>query len=242
MKKKIEIKKKIEFSSMIGEVCAISLENDLKFMDEENIEGNFALSGRYKSTAASLIEEDFHYEIPVSISLTEKVNPDSGKIAISDFYYDVVDGNSVLCNIELELEAEDLLEERECDGDPIEEKEIEIPHIENPIDADVVEEEISVPDEREESSKVVENVEKVEAVEALEEKDTVEDNECFFNLDSSKETYGTFIVYIVRQNETINSIIEKYQTSVEEIEKYNDIKDLSIGSKIIIPITNEKDT
>ena len=41
---------------------------------------------------------------------------------------------------------------------------------------------------------------------------------------------------MVRQNETINSIISKYNTSLEEIEKYNDIKDLSIGSKLIIPL------
>ena len=55
-------------------------------------------------------------------------------------------------------------------------------------------------------------------------------------IDNGKETFGTFIVYIVRQNESINSIISKYNTSLEEIEKYNDIKDLSIGSKLIIPL------
>ena len=49
-------------------------------------------------------------------------------------------------------------------------------------------------------------------------------------------------MYVVRQNETINSIIEKYHTSIEEIEKYNDIKDLSIGTKLIIPVPNEKNT
>ena len=37
-------------------------------------------------------------------------------------------------------------------------------------------------------------------------------------------------------NETINTIISKYNTSLEEIEKYNDLKELSVGSKLIIPL------
>ena len=39
MKRNIEIKKKLEFPSMIGEIIAISLENHLRFIDDENIEG-----------------------------------------------------------------------------------------------------------------------------------------------------------------------------------------------------------
>lgn len=237
MKKKIEIKKKIEFSSMIGEICAISLENGLQFIDGENIEGSFVLYGRYKSTAASRIEEDFRFEIPVEISLTEKVDPTSGKIDIADFYYDIVDGNCVLCHIEIEIEAFEILQEdRECDGDPIEEKELEIPHIEEKVQEEEREENL------EKDNTIIQEKDYQTLEAEIVEEESSASNECFFNLDSSKETFGTFIVYIVRQNETINSIIEKYQTSVEEIEKYNDIKDLSIGSKIIIPITNEKDS
>ena len=215
MKKKIEIKKKVEFSSMIGEVCAISLENHLHFVDDSSIEGDFVLLGRYKATTASRLEEEFQYEIPVEIALMEKVDPATGVIDITDFYYDIADGNSLLCNIEVEIEAEEIVEEeRECDGDPVEEKEIEIPHLEETP---------------------------VEEEEEREEQTTNTDTD-FFHLNLDQETYGTFIVYIVRQNETINSILEKYHTSVEELEKYNNIKDLSIGTKVIIPVTNEKDT
>ena len=222
MNKKVEIKKKIEFPSMIGEICAISLENHLKFVDSENIDGYFSILGRYKTTSASRIEEDFQYEIPVEISLTNEVDPDSGMIDITDFYYDITDGNSLLCNIEIMVQADEvLLEERECDGDPVLEKEIEIPHIE----------EVPVLEKEE--------IEKREE-EPVEEVDSTEDS--FFSFHANAETYGTFIVYIVRQNETINSIIEKYHTSLEEIEKYNDLKDLSIGTKIIIPIPNEQDS
>ena len=40
-------------------------------------------------------------------------------------------------------------------------------------------------------------------------------------------------------NESINSIIEKYNTTIEELEKYNDIKEINIGTKLIIPLKNE---
>ena len=218
MKKKIEIKKKIEFSSMIGEICSISLENHLDFKDANSIDGYLTLLGSYKVTAASQVEENFNYDIPVDIALTEAVDFNNGIIDITDFYYDVVEDNSLLCNIEIAIEAPDVLEEeRECDGDSPLEKEIEIPHID-----DVTKEAEIVSEERD-------TLEKTTDV-------------SFFQIDEEHESYGTFIVYVVRQNETINSIIEKYKTSIEEIEKYNDIKNLSIGTKVIIPVQHEEDT
>jgi len=227
MKKKINLKKKIDFSSVIGEVSAISLENQLHFIDHETIEGNMVLSGRYKMSSASRIEEDFYYEIPVEISLTQKVDYSTGTIDITDFYYDIVDEKSLLCDIEIEIQADEILEEdRECDGESILEKEIEIPHIEQPIivekeSDDMPEEELDAEKER----KPLEPVEKK-----------------IFHIESNEDTYGTFIVYIMRQNETINTILEKYQASIEEVEKYNDISNLMIGSKIIIPIHNDQNS
>lgn len=236
MKKTFELKKKLEFSTMIGEVSAISLENHLEFVDSESVKGYLTVLGRYKSTAASRLEEDFQEDIPVEIALTTPVDPKTGKIDVCNFYYDVVDGESILCNIEMAIEAEDLKEEiRECDGDPMEEKEIEIPHIEEELLEDASEEK--------EKRETKENSIQEEVVEENSIHEEVKDEKSYlFNIDTNQESYGTFIVYMVRQNETINSIIEKYHTSIEEIEKYNDIKDLSIGSKIIIPVSNEQDS
>ena len=112
------------------------------------------------------------------------------------------------------------LANRECDGDPKETKEIEIPKLEQPKERT--------------------NNEEKEELEIIEEQK--EENDInFINIDNSKETYGTFIVYIVRQNENINTILEKYNTTLEEVEKYNDIKDLSIGTKLIIPLLKDED-
>ena len=214
MKKKVAFEKSIEFPTMIGEISEISLDHELYFINESNVEGYLILVGKYKMTEASRLEEDFSYKIPCEIALTEELDVDTTNIEISDFYYEIENDNMLVCHVELLLEGleivkeEEKILERECDGDKIEEKE-----------------------ENEED-----NEEKKEDV--VEEK-KVEINSLFSNLDDEKDKYGTFIVYMVRQNETINTIIEKYHTTIEELEKYNDLKDISLGTKLIIPLINE---
>ena len=218
MKKKVTFEKSIEFPTMIGEICEISLDEELKFINESNVEGDLLLTGKYKMTEASRLEEDFSYKIPCEIALIEKLDLNTTNIEISDFYYEIENDNTLICHIELSVEGLELIEEenvvleRECDGDKVEEKEIEIPMIEK-------EEEI-VEDEK---------------GEVLNEPI----NSLFSNLDDENDKYGTFIVYRVRENETINSVIEKYHTTVEELEKYNDLKEINLGMKLIIPIVNE---
>ena len=223
MKKKVNFEKKIEFSTMIGEIVAISLEKDLKFVDENNIEGNLILTGKYKLTEASRLEEDFSYKIPIEISLTEKIDTKNGNanVEITDFYYEIENNNIINCKIELTIDALEKLDfdevienddskDRECDGEE-ESKEVEIPK----------KEEIE------------------EQEEIIEDKEDNISNSLFVNLNEEQETYGTFIVYIVRQNETINTILEKYKINIEELEKYNDLNNITIGTKIIIPVLND---
>ena len=56
---------------------------------------------------------------------------------------------------------------------------------------------------------------------------------------SGKRAERAFLVYIVRQNESLHDIVEKYHTSVEEVEKYNDVGNITIGSKLIIPLMHD---
>lgn len=206
MIKQISFDKKIDFPTMIGEISAVSLEQDLKFINESSIEGNLLLTGKYKMMEASRIEEDFSYKIPVDISFYEKLDYNNSNIKISDFSYEIKNEKEMHCHIELVVEGIEILEEentRECDGDSVEEKEVEIPIKES----DNVEEEVKI------------------------------DNKPFFmNMNENEETYGTFLVYMVRQNETVQSIIEKYSTTLEEVEKYNDLNNVGIGTKLIIPL------
>ena len=43
----------------------------------------------------------------------------------------------------------------------------------------------------------------------------------------------------IREGDSLEQIISKYQITREELEKYNDLKELSIGDKIIIPYLYE---
>lgn len=256
MKKKVAFQKEIEFPTMIGEVSAISLEHNLKFVDESSVEGELLLSGKYKLTEASRLEEDFSYKIPTEIALTEKLDLDTAKIEITDFYYEIANEDTMVCNIELLIDGVEVVEleetsedneeiekmnremDRECDGDSKETKEIELPKIEKEESAQIIEEKEAetevLENKREEMKEEIEKMETVKKEEKIEVEKEVKS--LFANIADDQETYGTFLVYIVRQNESINSIIEKYNTSVEEIEKYNDLNDLSIGTKLIIPI------
>ena len=60
-----------------------------------------------------------------------------------------------------------------------------------------------------------------------------------FNGINSDDGYVTYRVYRVMEGDTIDKIIDKYNTTKEELEKYNDLGDIKIGDKLIIP-SNDK--
>ena len=238
MKKSVSFEKRVDFPTMIGDITSISLDKDLNFVNESFIEGNLILKGSYKLTEASYIEENFEYSLPIEINLCERIDLNTANIEISDFSYEIENNNIMICKVELMLDAMEIIDDvddvRECDDDR--NKEIEIPTIEPKVqDNTFLSEEIK--------SDILEETNVDNENESINEKAKIDEEEkndsLFFHLDEKSETYGTFIVYIMRQNESINSIIEKYNTTVEELEKYNDLKELSMGTKIIIPVIND---
>lgn len=60
----------------------------------------------------------------------------------------------------------------------------------------------------------------------------------FSNLDDT-ETYTTYYVYIVKEEDTIDKILVKYGVTKEDLEAYNDIAEIKPGDKIIVPKTSE---
>ena len=227
MKKTVTFEKELDFPSMIGEINSISLDQDIKFINKNQAVGNLIVSGTYKMTEASALTEDFKYELPVEINLTESIDLDSGKISISDFNYEIIDDDTLKCNIELlvegietvELNEEiEVLEEelvRECDGDSKEDiNEIELPKAEI--------------EEKEEENEEIEDIEDTNNISSL-----------FQAFENSTETFKTYSVYIMRKEDTLEKILDKYKVSIDDIEEYNDISSIEIGSKIIIPSVNE---
>ena len=56
-----------------------------------------------------------------------------------------------------------------------------------------------------------------------------------FDSFTDEDTYVNYHVHIFRENDTIENIIKLYNVSKEELEEYNSMSEITIGSKIIIP-------
>lgn len=57
----------------------------------------------------------------------------------------------------------------------------------------------------------------------------------FDNFDDNQENYSVYKVCIVKENDTLESIIVNYGITRELLEQYNDLTDVKIGDKLIIP-------
>lgn len=250
MKKTISISKLIEFPTMIGEITAISLEQNLNFFDQSNIDGDLTVSGKYKMTEASIIEEDFEYKIPVEILLTERLDLNTTKIEIEDFYYEIENDDTLKCYVDIKIEGVEELEVSE----PATVEQIKTEKINNYENLPLVRNEI--PEEiKNTTTNIIENIvdnqirecdgeknlENIPLENKMSSENKINDEvgSLFSSFKDSDETFSTYSVYILRQDETVETITEKYKITREELEKYNDLTNLSSGIKLIIPNSNE---
>lgn len=88
---------------------------------------------------------------------------------------------------------------------------------------------------KEESSPLLENKEKVN----MNPNANSNSYSNIFDTISTDETYVTYYVYIVRESDTIEGILDKYKVTKEDLSSYNDLDSIKVGSKIIIPCHNE---
>ena len=231
MKKTISFEKKIDFPKMIGEITAISLDHNLKFIDDYNIEGDLIVNGNYKLTEASVIEEEFNYKLPTEIILTEKLDKETTSIDINDFYYEIENDNTLICYIEIKIEGVEVIDIDE--ENTIEDK---IEQLQEPIQEEIIEDINNYDISDCDGDYNLNKQEELEIEEMLEQKENKTVTSLFENINETEETYSTYSVYIIRENENINSILEKYNTTKEELENYNDISNINIGTKLIIPL------
>ena len=49
----------------------------------------------------------------------------------------------------------------------------------------------------------------------------------------------TYQVYIIRENDTIETVLNKYNITRETLNLYNDLTELKLGDKLIIPQVND---
>ena len=249
MQKVISFDKTLDFKTMVGEVTSISLDPKLAFSDDSTISGELVISGKYKLTAASRLEDDFIFHLPVEIVLTESLDEETRNVTIDDFRYEVQEDDSLSCHIDLLVEGVEKIEvdeEEVTDNRQSEDLLVDsiVPERVSYEEGVFQERETSHEDKvsRKEKESVIDSV--VEVTEEKQSVSSVEDDigssnqdvgSLFSSFKDSDETFATYSVYIVRQNDTIESIMEKYQVSREDLDNYNDLSNLPIGMKIIIP-------
>lgn len=78
----------------------------------------------------------------------------------------------------------------------------------------------------------------VEEIEIKEEKKEKIDS-LFSNITDCNETYATYLVYIIREDDNLEDILNKYKVSRDLLEEYNDLSEFKKGMKLIIPNINE---
>ncbi len=230
MKKVIPFAKDIPFKSKISDITSISLDHDLSFENNLLI-GNFYIKGQYRMTEASQIDTDYNYKIPFEITISDKYLLDEVSFDIEDFYYEVIDEEILRVNIEVYVDG--LIEKKELPREEVAHLiSLDKEDIRNQIDKEsndeCDEEPIIEQETKEERDNSEKNVVKVEDV--------------ITNINSNnEEKYLTYSIYIFRENDTLQDIMEKYQINKEILSEYNNLDDVKIGSKLIIPSSNKNE-
>lgn len=250
MKNIIPFKKDVIFKTNLSEITSISLENTLS-LDKDKLSGDFIVSGEYKISDTSTTVEPFTLSLPFEIVIDERFDTKKATIDIDDFYYEIVNNNVLSVSIDVlidKLEEKPLIELDDLvDVEPVRDiidSEEDNMESEN-FDIREVEKTNTLNDEREENRLVEEIIEENRLVEGEQdiirkndsEKEIVEEkiNSLFNQFSSDSEVYVTYNVFILRDGDNLDSIMEKYGVTEETLKKYNDLSNLKIGDKLIIP-------
>ena len=239
MKNIIPFKKDVTFKSNISEITSISLENTLNLKDSA-ITGDFIVSGEYKVSDNSTSVEPFEIKLPFEIEIDDRYETNKAIIDIDDFYYEIVNDNTLSISIDVlidHLSEKPLIEELK-DVTP---KRTILPNIESE-DSNMNKEEVkeAIIEERcieDEDIDTPEENRDNESEEIVEQKI----NSIFNSSSFENDVYVTYNVFIIRDGDTLESIMEKYNVTEDELKKYNDLSSLKLGDKIIIPNNYERD-
>ncbi len=205
MKKIVPFNKVLKFDKNILEINSISLEHNIYDMGD-SISGEFNVLGEYTIDNETHEMDKFDFKLPFDIALGVKYNRDNMVVDIDDFRYDIISSNEVRVDIDLYIDGEEIIENKEVD---------------NSVREDTLPEEI------------------IDNINVDNTNININDNNNF-NMNilgniSDNDEYVTYRVYTVMDGDTIDSIIAKYNVTLDDIKKYNDISNLKPGDKLIIP-------
>lgn len=258
MKNIIPFKKDVIFKTNIEEITSISLEHNLS-IEKDTVRGEFLINGEYKVSEKSTSVDPFNLQIPFEIVIDDRYDTKKATVDIDDFYYEIVNNNVLSVSIDVLVDSleekpivkiddltevtpvrevldadDDLFTLKDNKEDVLENSREEIEKAEEKID--------EVREEKKEEEKTEKGEERMEEkrensnIENINEKI----NSLFSQISSDSDTYVEYNVYILRDGDSIDTIMEKYNITLEELKKYNDLSNLQLGDKLIIPNVYER--
>lgn len=211
----IPFTKDIKFTSNISEITSISLEHEFTVNNDE-ILGNFIVSGDYKTHELSVNKEHFEHVLPFRVDISSRIDCETVDLAIQDFTYEIKDNDTLKIDIEYTINALELKEE--------EPKEELFERVEDTESLEDILDEISDENIDTQETRNVSEEDKKTILESINEQD---------------ESFVTYHIHIMQENDTIDTICTKYNTTSNVLNEYNDLSTVAIGDKLIIPDLNE---
>lgn len=260
MRENKHIEKELLFKNNIKDITSISLDSDYK-VENSSLVGNFIISGEYKIHEVSINREKFNFKIPFNIEIDKDIDKKTIKLEITNFVYDYKQ-DELIVNIDYEIlgdresvllfddeeSLDEFLNKREVEVidtrldeikntterksiDKIEEKELDT-DIKNKIELNDSQNNTRL-DNNDNLNELENKIDIIEQKE--EEREQINTNEIINSIDTNNDKFITYKVYKIHENETLESIVIKYHTTIDDLKEYNDLSNLNIGDKIIIP-------
>ena len=220
--------KEIVFDTKIAEISSISLEHEMN-TNESELLGNFIVSGEYKAHELSVNKESFSHTLPFSIELSDNIDLESIDFSITDFTYEVVNDNTLKVFVEFNVLANEKEIKEELKEDLFQsvttavENDIELPEVIANVTKEV--------EERNGEEPVIETLEQI---------DNASQKTILDSINNDNDTYALYHIHIVKEAETIDMISAKYNTTIDIINEYNDLTNIGVGDKLIIPEDNNE--
>ena len=260
MRENKHIEKELLFKNNIKDITSISLDSDYK-IENSSLVGNFIISGEYKIHEVSINKEKFNFKIPFNIEIDKDIDKKTIKLEITNFVYDYKQ-DELIVNIDYEIlgdrESVLLFDDEESLDEFLNKREVEV--IDTRLDEIKNTTERKSIDKIEEKELDTDNKNKIELSDSQnntrldnndnlddlenkidiiepkeEEREQINTNEIINSIDTNNDKFITYKVYKIHENETLESIVIKYHTTIDDLKEYNDLSNLNIGDKIIIP-------
>lgn len=255
MKENKHIEKELLFKNNVKDITSISLDSNYK-VEGQKIVGNFIIEGEYKIHEVSINKEKFDFKIPFSYELNNDIDTKTIKVDITNFIYDYKK-DELIVNIDYEITGDKksvlLFDDEESLDEFLSKREIEV------IDIRDTSKEENNKEEKDENKdrKSIDKIEEKEIIDAKkelsledtreepnndniniieeEDRDKIETDSIINSINNNNDNFITYKIYKIHENETLESIVIKYHTTIDDLKEYNDLNNLNIGDKIIIP-------